>query len=135
MTKEEIIKYVMDTPGNTNPNVLKGMLENINTGGNNDPLGIEVYYDEDNNVYKWRGVTFTEIEDAVDAGRIVYLMRGDFPYFLCNGDARDAGKPNFAFSGIAMVDEFGGNVEIDLVRLYNDYTAETFGIALNGQVV
>lgn len=32
---DEIINYVMDTPGNTNPNVLKGMLEK-NSGGDGD---------------------------------------------------------------------------------------------------
>ena len=30
---DEIINYVMDTPGNTNPNVLRGMLENSGGGG------------------------------------------------------------------------------------------------------
>ena len=30
---DEIINYVMDTPGNTNPNVLKGMLDQLDNGG------------------------------------------------------------------------------------------------------
>ena len=33
---DEIINYVMETPGNTNPNVLKGLLENYNEGGGSD---------------------------------------------------------------------------------------------------
>ena len=33
MTKEEIVKYVMQSPENTNPTVLEGMLEELNGGG------------------------------------------------------------------------------------------------------
>ena len=33
MTKEEIIKYVTSSPENTNPNVLEGMLEELDSGG------------------------------------------------------------------------------------------------------
>lgn len=32
MTKEEIIQYVLQSPENTNPNVLKGMLDELDTG-------------------------------------------------------------------------------------------------------
>jgi hypothetical protein len=31
---DEVIDYVMETPGNTNPNVLRGMLQNSSGGGN-----------------------------------------------------------------------------------------------------
>ena len=31
---DEVINYVMETPGNTNPNVLRGMLQNSSGGGN-----------------------------------------------------------------------------------------------------
>ena len=30
---DEIIDYVIETPQNTNPNVLRGMLENLSGGG------------------------------------------------------------------------------------------------------
>lgn len=42
---DEIINYVMDTPGNTNPNVLRGMLEN-SSGGGGDFKSIEVWRQE-----------------------------------------------------------------------------------------
>lgn len=35
MTKEEIIKYVTSSPENTNPNVLEGMLDQLDNGGSN----------------------------------------------------------------------------------------------------
>lgn len=40
MTKDEIIDYVLNSPENTNPNVLKGMLDQLNNGGS-DSGGFE----------------------------------------------------------------------------------------------
>ena len=48
MTKDEIIDYVMDTPGNTNPNVLRGMLEN--SGGDGNYKFVEVARQEE---FEW----------------------------------------------------------------------------------
>jgi hypothetical protein len=31
MTKEEILQYVLESPENTNPNVLRGMLDKIDS--------------------------------------------------------------------------------------------------------
>lgn len=129
---DEIINYVMNTPGNTNPNMLRGMLENNNTGGNNEPFGIEVYYDEDSDALKWRGTTFTEIGDAVDAGRIVYIK---WYSLLCISDNRDAGNPNFVFSGIGQLDDQTGRMEIDTFRLFNDYTVEELAVSFDGRVI
>lgn len=36
MTINKIIEHIMETPSNTNPNVLKGMLENLTEGDNPD---------------------------------------------------------------------------------------------------
>lgn len=33
---DEIIDYVVETPQNTNPNILRGMLQNLGGGGSND---------------------------------------------------------------------------------------------------
>ena len=40
MTKEEIIEYIMNSPENTNPNVLKGMLDEM--GGSSEQIGYKV---------------------------------------------------------------------------------------------
>lgn len=40
MTKEEIIQYVINSPENTNPNVLEGMLDEM--GGSNEQVGYKV---------------------------------------------------------------------------------------------
>lgn len=45
---DEIINYVMNTPGNTNPNVLRGMLEN--SGGGGDYKFVEVARQEE---FEW----------------------------------------------------------------------------------
>ena len=42
MTPEEIITYVNNTPENTNPNVLRSMLGQLQTGGYNFPSGGEI---------------------------------------------------------------------------------------------
>jgi len=36
MTKNEIIQYVIDTPDNSNPNVLRSMLDELPAGGDSD---------------------------------------------------------------------------------------------------
>lgn len=66
---DEVINYVMETPGNTNPNVLRGMLENINTSGST-PFWV-------NFTVNARGGTATsdktieEIRAAIDSGLLV----------------------------------------------------------------
>lgn len=39
---DEVINYVMETPGNTNPNVLRGMLQNSSGGGTALAVEMEV---------------------------------------------------------------------------------------------
>lgn len=43
---DEVINYVMDTPGNTNPNVLRGMLENSSSGSSGGGLVVHAEVDE-----------------------------------------------------------------------------------------
>lgn len=50
MNKEDIIKYVLSTPANTNPNILRGMLDALDTGSSSDFTTCELTYlnnDED----------------------------------------------------------------------------------------
>lgn len=50
MTKDEIIDYVLNSPENTNPNVLKGMLDQLDNGGGGDFKSIEVWRGEE---FEW----------------------------------------------------------------------------------
>ena len=43
---DEVINYVMDTPGNTNPNVLRGMLEKSSNGSSGGGLVVHADIDE-----------------------------------------------------------------------------------------
>ena len=63
---EELINNIMNTPENTNPNVLRGQLETI---GNNSNGGIFVVEDNDGTLNK----TFQEIYDAVDNDQFVVI--------------------------------------------------------------
>lgn len=50
MTKEEIVKYVMQSPENTNPAVLEGMLNQLDNGGGGDYKFVEVVRQEE---FEW----------------------------------------------------------------------------------
>lgn len=67
MDKEEIINYVMETPGNSNPAVLGSMLEQYNSGsGSMTPLFVKF------TVHPTAAVTsdktFADIKSAADSG-------------------------------------------------------------------
>lgn len=66
---DEIINYVMDTPGNTNPNVLRGMLEN---SSDSNRFVVTLTPTEDD----FSGVmdkTCAEITAAYEAGKDIWL--------------------------------------------------------------
>lgn len=68
---EELINNIMNTPENTNPNVLRGQLETI---GNNSNGGIFVVEDNDGTLNK----TFQEIYDALDNDQFV-MVKATYP--------------------------------------------------------
>lgn len=66
---DEVINYVMDTPGNTNPNVLRGMLEN---SSDSNRFVVTLTPTEDD----FSGVmdkTCAEITAAYEAGKDIWL--------------------------------------------------------------
>lgn len=66
MDKKKIINYVMHTPGNTNPNVLKGMLEESNDTG------------------EWATVTFiNNCAEIIELIGIGIFTVDNVPYFNC----------------------------------------------------
>lgn len=40
---DEIIDYVVETPQNTNPNILRGMLNNLSPGGGSNWLIVDLH--------------------------------------------------------------------------------------------
>ena len=72
MGNKEVIDYVMDSPGNTNRAVLKGLLEN--TGGGEpggDVFMVEVGPQEDDPAIIEFKATWQEIYDAFTSGKLV----------------------------------------------------------------
>ena len=65
MDKDKILDYVRKTPANTNPNVLKTMLEGGSGGG--IALIVEATYDSENDCYTLQS-TWQEISDAFKVG-------------------------------------------------------------------
>ena len=66
---DEVINYVMDTPGNTNPNVLRGMLEK---SGSNDRF-VVTYSTSDMTTWTC-DKTFAQITEAMAAGKQIVLI-------------------------------------------------------------
>lgn len=64
MDKEDIVNYVMDNPDNTNPAVLRDMLNQLNSGGNGG-LIIPASYENDTFTLN---KTFKEINDVISIG-------------------------------------------------------------------
>ena len=64
MDKEDIVNYVMDNPDNTNPAVLRDMLNQLNSGGGSG-LTIPASYENDTFTLN---KTFKEINDVISTG-------------------------------------------------------------------
>lgn len=71
MGNKEILDYVMNSPGNTNPSVLKGLLGNTADGGSSGGVFmVEEEYDETTNTVTLKA-TWQEIYDAFNSGKLV----------------------------------------------------------------
>ena len=66
---DEVINYVMDTPGNTNPNVLRGMLEK---SGSNDRF-VVTYSTSDMTTWTC-DKTFAQITTALTTGKEIVVI-------------------------------------------------------------
>jgi len=66
MTKNEIVKYIFSTPENTNPNVLRSMLNEID-GGSGDTPSVQVVTIESDQMQ----MTWQEINDVLSNNTIL----------------------------------------------------------------
>ena len=96
--KDEIFDYVMNSPENTNPNVLRSLLDQIET----KPFFVELSGSVDEPILT---TPFSDILSAVQSGRVVYLKLNRFtgPYGKrfqdsCVGLTRvEFGEPKYSF--------------------------------------
>lgn len=77
MTTDEIFNYVMDDPEDTNPNVLKSLLNNI-SGGSSGTFIVNINAENVGGEYIFTAdATAGEIEEAVKAGQqVIGMMSG-----------------------------------------------------------
>ena len=110
---DEIIDYVMETPGNTNPNVLRGMLNNRG-GGGSDILFVNMTVEEtDDYFHAILDKTFLEIyssnftvvksseEDPIlDSGYVKWMIPNEIAHYGKTGTF-SLTVGDFTFSGYA----------------------------------
>ena len=73
-TKEEIFNYVTTTPENTNPAVVRSLLNNLETGrGTFDPLVIEIEYGSADPTHISTTTTCGELKEAAAANKPVFV--------------------------------------------------------------
>lgn len=76
MDNDKILDYVMNSPANTNPNVLKTMLDSGGSGGGVLVIEATGSYEEGYTLDK----TYKEISDAFKAGEACVVHYDDLPY-------------------------------------------------------
>lgn len=80
-SKDEIFDYVMHSPENTNPAVLRSLLDGIEGGTEYFDVTYTQATSEDTPTVN---KTFTEIKSAYETGKIIRLKWSDNTYFLDN---------------------------------------------------
>lgn len=83
MEVEDILNYVMDTPGNTNPNILKPMLSQLKGGSDGDILFITSHYE--GREYLVLDATWQEIHDAA----LCVITLSDMKKLVCGTSIDD----------------------------------------------
>lgn len=120
-TKEEVFKYVMNSPENTNPAVLGSLLNGIEGGGGADLPTIEVtgtYYDPNHMIYPSTSLTHKDMVDAFDAGKTcrIYaqndnVINGSLMLTPCRVVPASGDNPRYiVFNGIYRTDFGDGTI-------------------------
>ena len=130
MNKNDILDYVMNTPGNTNRAVLSGMLDGLESGSGSDVKVLEVRFTEkSDNVYTC-DVDQIVLREEYEAGTIIrgkIHTGGD--YFYVTEEGIGGTDNGIVFSGnTVFTDSYEGIYDFDAYFLYapnkttNDYT-------------
>ena len=106
MSKEQVMDYVMNSPANTNPNVLSGMLDSVAQSGGTSQF---VVHGTPNaaDLTVTTDKTYEEISAAYDSGALV-IMKCDYYGFVKNMMLTQA-TPNALMFGCAYYDDSGNN--------------------------
>jgi len=130
MSKEDIINYVMTTPGNPNRAVLSGMLDSIaDAGGGNDFI---VNFTTNDGMNYTADKTYTEISDALVGGKNVWGI-SDGPSGLQNFP--NVHQPPFGF-GISFLGMFTNITSTSTTFSIHGYVIDQSNeVSVVGQVI
>ena len=99
MGNKEILDYVRNTPGNTNPSVLKGMLNSI-ASTNQPPLVVKPL--EQVGTWDFRmDKTFSEIAEYIESGRLDVVIASDAN--VAGGEVYKLATVNYANNKVANI--------------------------------
>lgn len=99
MTKEEILQYVLESPENTNPNVLRGMLDKIDS---ESQVGYKVNI-INNSEHTIAAIPLASIEENVIYGSLFYEIE---PNSTLSKTLIDIYKENAVFNSIELHSEY-----------------------------
>ena len=123
MSKEQVMDYVMNSPANTNPNVLSGMLDSIaDAGGGGTLLFVVNGTPNIADLTVTTDKTYEEIRAAYDSGALV-IMKCDYYGFVKNMMLTQV-TPNALMFGCDYYDDSVNNkTGFMVVTLKNDGTS------------
>ena len=117
MGNKEVIDYVMSSPQNTNPSVLKGLLGNTADGGSSGGVFMVEIAPKEGSDGKEITATWQEIYDAVKSGMMINVLSREISmmpggnenyimYFIT--EIRSDGIGNYPYNvGVLTVDNMG----------------------------
>lgn len=126
-TKDDVFNYVMNSPEDTNPAVLRSLLNGIEEGGTEEPFYIHFWSDPDSGE---EGMieTAQEILDAYNAKKTLLL---NFDYQGTMGESGYVGIPLSCFNDRSSLDTeihfyfsiiIDGRIDTFWLKVYTDLT-------------
>ena len=128
MSKEDVFNYLMNSPENTNPAVLKSLLNDVGGGGSSEVFAIDFYTDPDYGTQEL-ATSAEDIAHALLSNKTLVLNHdytGQSGYAGYKGIPLNSYEPTFS-ADIGYVLHFisGGSKAIEFYDLNIFYTEET----------
>lgn len=121
----DIINYVMQSPDNTNPNVLRGLLNNINSNIDIFVVTITETGSGRNATYS-SDKTFNEIAAAYNAGKYI---TADFKWILDGQEQSVHYKPFFV--GLSSAEAWFCTFTLNNTLIFHYFKINNFGVTYN----
>ena len=126
MTMDEIINYAIHSPENSNPNVLRSMLNQISSENGDSSNDIEVIdFNVSMEAPYTLDITWQEVYDALSRGAIIRSTRGRNPSYIITAD-------NFVNEYTVTVAGMHSNYDTFVAETTSDYPILTTSESLPG---